>query len=81
MFAGAEMLPTEVVICTAKRKAAVRVKRSEISEIYIRLVVKLYIRFPLLLRNVEDLLHEHGIDVSHGTVRYWLNRFGAVFDS
>ena len=31
--------------------------------------------FPLSLRNVEDLLHERGIDVSHETVRYWWNRF------
>jgi putative transposase len=27
----------------------------------IRLAVMLYIRFPLLMRNVEDLLHERGI--------------------
>ena len=25
----------------------------------------LYIRFPLSLRNVEDLLHERGIDITH----------------
>ena len=30
----------------------------------IRLAVMLYIRFPLSLRNVEDLLHERGIEVS-----------------
>jgi putative transposase len=41
--------------------------------------VMLYIRFPLSLRNVEDLLHERGIDVSHETVRYWWNRFGPIF--
>jgi len=28
----------------------------------IRLAVMLYVRFPLSLRNVEDLLHERGID-------------------
>lgn len=39
----------------------------------------LYIRFRLSLRNVEDLLHERGMDVSHETVRYWWNRFGPVF--
>ncbi len=39
----------------------------------------LYIRFPLSLRNVEDLLHERGIEVSHETVRYWWNRFGPMF--
>lgn len=45
----------------------------------IRLAVMLYVRFPLSLRNVEDLLHERGIDISHETVRFWWNRFGAVF--
>ena len=30
----------------------------------IRLAVMMYVRFPLSLRNVEDLLHERGIDIS-----------------
>ena len=47
----------------------------------IRLAVMMYIRFPLSLRNVEDLLHERGIDVSHEAVRYWWNRFGPMFAS
>ncbi len=38
----------------------------------------MYIRFPLSLRNVEDLLHERGIDVTHETVRFWWNRFGPM---
>ncbi|CUH42730.1 IS6 family transposase [Ruegeria atlantica] len=45
----------------------------------IRLAVMLYIRFLLSLRNVEDLLHERGFDVSHETIRYWWNRFGPMF--
>jgi putative transposase len=45
----------------------------------IRLAVMLYVRFPPSLRNVEDLLHERGIDVSHETVRYWWHRFGPMF--
>ena len=45
----------------------------------IRLAVMLYIRFPLSLRNVEDLLHERGIEISHEKVRYWWNRFGPIF--
>lgn len=45
----------------------------------IRLAVMLYVRFPLSLRNVEDLLHERGIDVSHEAVRYWWHRFGPIF--
>ena len=46
------------------------------------LAVMMYVRFPLSLRNVEDLLHERGIDISHetfgfggtGLVRYLLLR-------
>src|SRR5882757_4818799 len=45
----------------------------------IRLVVMMYVRFPLSLRNVEDLLFECGIDVCHETVRFWWNRFGPMF--
>ena len=39
----------------------------------------IYVRFPLSLRNVEDLLHERGIEVSHETIRFWWNRFGPLF--
>ena len=45
----------------------------------IRLAVMMYIRFPLSLRNVEDLLHERGIDICHETVRFWWHRFGPMF--
>jgi len=45
-----------------------------------RLAVMMYVRFPLSLRNVEDLLHERGIDICHETVRYWWNRFGPLFE-
>ncbi len=45
----------------------------------IRLVLMMYLRYPLSLRNVEDLLAERGIDVSHETVRFWWNRFGPMF--
>jgi len=41
----------------------------------------MYVRFPLSLRNVEDLLDERGIDVSHESVRFWWNRFGPKFAS
>ena len=37
------------------------------------------VRYPLSLRNVEDLLHERGIDICHETVRFWPNRFGPLF--
>lgn len=39
----------------------------------------MYVRFPLSLRNVEDLLFERGIDISHETVRFWWSRFGPMF--
>ena len=45
----------------------------------IRLVVMMYVRYPLSLRNVEDLMAERGIDISHETVRFWWNRFGPMF--
>jgi putative transposase len=45
----------------------------------IRLVVMMYVRYPLSLRNVEDLLAERGTDISHETVRFWWNRFGPMF--
>ena len=45
----------------------------------IRLAVLLYVKYPLSLRNVEDLLFERGIDICHETVRLWWNRFGPLF--
>ncbi len=31
----------------------------------------MYVKYPLSLRNVEDLLAERGIDIGHETVRFW----------
>ncbi len=45
----------------------------------VRLAVIIYVRLPLSLRNVEDLLHERGVEISHETVRFWWNRFGPMF--
>ena len=45
----------------------------------IRLAVMVYVRFPLSPRNVEGLLHEGGIEISHETVRFWWHRFGPLF--
>jgi putative transposase len=45
----------------------------------VRLAAMLYVRCPLSRRNVEDLLHERGIEISHETVRFWWNRFGPRF--
>jgi putative transposase len=45
----------------------------------IRLVVLMCVRYPLSLRNVEDLRVKRGIDICHETVRLWGNRFGPLF--
>ena len=39
----------------------------------------MYVRFSLSLRNVEDILHERGIDISYEIVRFWWNRLGPIF--
>src|ERR1700683_752745 len=45
----------------------------------IRHAVWLYLRFTLSYRDVEDLLAERGLDVSHETVRRWVLKFGPLF--
>ena len=45
----------------------------------IRLTVMMYIRYPLSLRQIEDILFERGIDICHETVRLWWNLFGPMF--
>ena len=45
----------------------------------IQLAVMYYIRYPLSFRQVEDILHERGIDICHETVRFWIERFGSKF--
>jgi putative transposase len=41
--------------------------------------VWLYLRFPLSLRMVEDMLAAQGTIVSHQTVRLWAEKFGRAF--
>ena len=62
-----------------RKKSANPFRYFTLSPEIIRLVVMMYVRFPLSLRNVEDLLFERGIDVCHETVRLWWNRFGPMF--
>ena len=38
----------------------------------------MYVRLPLWLCNVDDLLHEREIEISHETVQFWWNRFGPL---
>jgi putative transposase len=63
-------MPTPVSFCFFKTSPEI-----------IQLAVMLYVRFPLSLRNVEDLLHERGVEVSYESVRYWWHRFGSQFAS
>lgn len=42
-------------------------------------MVLMYVKYPLSLRNVEDLVGERGIDICHETVRLWWNRFSPMF--
>jgi putative transposase len=42
-------------------------------------MVVVYVRFPLSLRNLEDLAFERGIDNCHETERFWLHPFGPMF--
>lgn len=44
----------------------------------IRLAVMMSDRDPLLGRHMEDRLHERGLDITSGIVRFWWNRFGAI---
>ncbi len=71
---------------SATRRARARLAKSsdpfsrfDSSPEVIQLVVMIYVRNPLSLRNVEDLLFERGIDLCRETVRLWWNRFGPVF--
>ena len=45
----------------------------------IRLAVMYYLRYPLSFRQVEDILHDRGMDISYETVRFWVDRFGPIF--
>ena len=42
-------------------------------------MVIMYVRYPLSLRRVEDLVFERGIGICHETVRLWSNRFSPMF--
>ncbi len=42
----------------------------------IQQAVRLYLRFTLSFRDVEELLAERGVDVSYETIRRWVLKFG-----
>ncbi|MEU7474204.1 IS6 family transposase, partial [Streptomyces sp. NPDC044984] len=41
--------------------------------------VWLYFRFPLSFREVEELMLERGVMVSHETIRHWCAKFGSPY--
>ena len=44
----------------------------------IRHSIRLYARFTLSFRDVEEMLADRGLDVSYETVRRWFLKFGSV---
>jgi putative transposase len=54
-------------------------KRYRLPSEIIQYAVWLYHRFNLSHRDIEDLLAERGIVVSHESVRLWCNKFGPVY--
>jgi len=58
-----------------KNRSVISTRRPKLSA----LTVMMYVRYPLVLRQVEDLLHERGIDIFHETVRSWGNRVWPKF--
>ena len=53
-------------------------RRHRFPPLVIQHAVWLYLRFTLSYRDVEDLLAERGLDISYGTVRSWVLKFGPV---
>ena len=54
-------------------------KRHRFSPEIISYSVWLYYRFNLSHRDIEDLLAERGITVSHESIRFWCIKFGALY--
>ena len=54
-------------------------KRHRFPSEIIQYAVWLYHRFNLSHRDIEDLLHERGIEVSYEAIRLWCNKFGPEF--
>jgi putative transposase len=54
-------------------------KRHRFPSLIIQYAVWLYFRFNLSHRDIEDLLAQRGVTVSHEAVRLWCNKFGTKF--
>src|SRR3977135_155328 len=58
--------------------AEISYRRHRFPPVIIQHAVWLYLRFTLSYRDVEELLAERGLDVSHGTLRSGVLKFGAI---
>ena len=58
---------------------ALSYRRHRFPPAIIQHAVWLYLRFTLSLRDVEDVLAERGITVSHETIRRWMAHFGPIY--
>lgn len=56
--------------------SSISYKRHQFPPVIIQHAVRLYLRFTVSYRDVEDLLTERGIEVSYETVRRWVLKFG-----
>ncbi|WP_282611369.1 IS6 family transposase [Pelagibius sp. Alg239-R121] len=54
-------------------------KRHRFPAEIIQHAVWLYCRFTLSFRVVEDLLSEHGLDISYESIRCWVLKFGTAY--
>ncbi len=54
-------------------------KRHQFPSEIIQYTVRLYHRFNLSHRDIEDLLAERGIVVTHESIRLWCNKFGSAY--
>jgi hypothetical protein len=70
---------SRVGVFSSPWRCAIPIRYFNSSPVVIRLTVKMYIPYPLSLRQVEDLLFERGINICHETVRLRWNRFGPIF--
>ena len=65
-------------MCHSLRKSKSAFCYFKTSPEIIRLVVMMYVRFPLSLRNVERLLYERSMEICHEGNRFWADRYGPV---
>ena len=61
------------------KNSATLYKRHRFPSAIIQYTVWLYHRFNLSHRDIEDLLAEKGIVVTHESIRLWCNKFGSAY--